>query len=141
MVADNWVSQIESTIFTYLQYVLVEKENAPFPNLNCTTSGEAYGTDFPTLYVHLLPPVETGNDLWNGEIVAIRATFELQVYSDKSESECSKIMTACIMEMKKLHFNIPMFPDLQTSNKKYYAIARFSRVIANGDSEIVPKVD
>lgn len=143
VISDVWFSQIESTIYTLLQYDLVERTYAPFPELNCTTSSENESlegiSDFPALYVHMLPPQEVGNTLDNGEITAIRATFELQVFSNKSESECRKIMNACIMEMKKLHFNVSMFPDPQTSSKKYFAIARFTRIIAGGDADIVPQ--
>lgn len=143
MISDTWFSEIESTIYTLLQYVLVEKEDAPYPTLNCTTSSENESLenvdDFPALYVHLLPPIEMGNDLYNVDTAAINATFELQVFSNESEQQCREIMNACIREMKKLHFNIAMFPDPQTVSKKYFAIARFSRVIASGDSDIVPQ--
>lgn len=143
MVSDTWYSDIESTIYTLLEYQLVDKSNAPYPKLNCTTSSRVESidniSDFPTLYIHLLPPTETGNDLFNQDVVAIRATIELQVFSDKSESECRKIITSCIKEMKKLRFNVSLFPDPQTADKKYYAIARFNRIIASGDSEIVPQ--
>lgn len=145
MVSDTWFSEIESTILTYLEYMLVEKEDAPFPELNCTTSSENDSVEgvanFPTLYVHLLPPAETGMDLWNGEVNAINATFELQVFTNTSETDCRKIITKCLQEMKKLHFNVNLFPDPQTANKKYFAIARVNRIIASGDGEIVPTID
>lgn len=141
MISETWYSEIESTIFTLLQYVLVEKIGAPFPTLNCTTSSQNESLesvdDFPCLYVHLLPLVELGNDLVNEDVAAVRATLELQVFSDENEAECRQIMNACIKEMKKLHFSINMFPDPQTSDKKYFAIARFTRVVASGDSDIV----
>lgn len=143
MVSETWYSEIESTIFTLLQYVLVEKEDAPFPTLNCTTSSQNESLenvdDFPALYVHLLPLIEIGNDLLNEDVNAVRATIELQIFSDKSEQECREIMNVCIREMKKLHFNISMFPDPQTQSKKYFAIARFTRVIGGGDTDIVPQ--
>lgn len=143
MISDTWFSEIESSVFTLLQYVLVEKVDAPYPTLNCTTSSENESLenvdDFPALYVHLLPPLEVGNDLYNVDTSAINATFELQVFSDKSEAQCREIMNACIREMKKLHFNVSMFPDPQTVDKKYFAISRFNRIIAGGDSDIVPQ--
>lgn len=141
MISETWYSQIESTLLTTLQYYLVEKTDAPFPLLNCTTSSENDSlegvSDFPTLYVHLLSPLEIGNDLTNESVNAIDATLELQVFSNQNESECREIMDACIIEMKKLHFNISMFPDPQTQDKKYFAIARFNRVIGSGDVDIV----
>lgn len=142
MVSETWFSEIESTIYTDLEYKLALSVSAPFPNLNCTTSSQSETieniTDFPALYVHLLPPVEIGSDLYNDTIAALRVTIELQVFSDKSESECRKIMNAAILEMKRLHFNVTMFPDAQTVNKRYYAIARFNRVIGAADQDIVP---
>lgn len=141
MISETWFSEIESTIFTHLQYMLVERYDAPFPKLNCTTSSQNESVedidDFPTLYIHLLPLVETGNDLYNKDVAAVRTTIELQVFSNKSESECRKIMNACLLEMKKMSFNIPSFPDPQTNNKKYFALARCSRIIAGGDADIV----
>lgn len=141
MISEIWYSQIESTLFTTLQYNLAEREDAPFPYLSCTTSSENETidgvSDFPALYVHLLSPLEMGNDLTNESVNAINATLEVQVFSNKSESQCVKIMAQVIKQMKKLHFNVTLFPDPQTSDKKYFAIARFNRVIGNGDSDIV----
>lgn len=142
MVSETWYSEIESTIFTYLQYQLKTRLDAPFPKLNLTTANQKNVDEvdkFPTVYVHMLPCVETGRELLNETVPAVRATFEIQVYSDKSESECRKIITSCIQEMKKLHFNVTILPDPQTSDKKYYAISRFTRIIGNGDSDIVPQ--
>jgi hypothetical protein len=139
--SDTWFAETESTIFTILQYLLTEKTDAPYPTLNCTTSNQNDSVSgvgkFPTLYVHELPPVEMGNDLVNESVNAIRATFELQIFSNKSEQECRKIMNACILEMKKLRFTISMFPDPQVSSGVYYCIARFTRVIGSGDTDIV----
>lgn len=142
MISENWFMQIESTIYTHLQYQLAGRNDAPFPNLNCTTSSQNESledvSDFPTIYIHMLPPLEIGNDLYNDTIAGLNVTFELQVFSDKSESQCRKIITAAILEMKKLRFNVSMFPDPQTENKKYYAIARFNRVVGAADQDIVP---
>ena len=143
MVSETWFSEIESTIYTILHYKLTYVEDAPFPYLNCTTSSQSESldgvSDFPTLYIHMLSPTEQGNDLTNEDVPAIKATFDLQVFSDTSEEECRKIMNACILEMKKLRFKVSMFPDPQTTDKKYYAVARFNRIIASGDSDLVPK--
>ena len=144
-ISETWYSEIESTLLTTLEYKLVEKANAPFPNLTCTTSSENDSVDgiatFPTLYIHLLPLVEVGMDLTNESVNAVRATLELQVFSNRSEAECRKIMTRGLQEMKLLHFNVTSFPDYQTSNKRYFAIARCTRIIAGGDSEIVPRLE
>lgn len=143
MVDETWYDKIESYILTILKYELVQKLLAPYPKLTCTTSNQEESldlvNDFPTMYVHMLPPYEVGRDLTNDTVNGINCTFELTVYSDKSEKECRQIITAGIQQMKKLHFNVETFPDPRTSDKKYIAIARLNRVIASGDRELVPQ--
>lgn len=143
MVDETWYDKIESYILTILKYELVQKSSAPFPKLTCTTSNQEESLelvgDFPTMYVHMLPPYEVGRDLTNVTVNGINCTFELTVYSDKSEKECRQIITAGIQQMKKLHFNVETFPDPRTSDKKYIAITRLNRVIASGDKELVPQ--
>ena len=143
MVDETWYDKIESYILTILKYELVQKLLAPYPKLTCTTSNQGESldlvNDFPTMYVHMLPPYEVGRDLTNDTVNGINCTFELVVYSDKSEKECRNIITAGIQQMKKLHFNVETFPDPRTSDKKYIAIARLNRVIASGDRELVPQ--
>lgn len=143
MVDETWYEKIESYILTILKYELVQKLLAPYPKLTCTTSNQEESLDlvgdFPTMYVHMLPPYEVGRDLTNVTVNGINCTFELTVYSDKSEKECRQIITAGIQQMKKLHFNVETFPDPRTSDKKYIAIARLNRVIASGDRELVPQ--
>lgn len=143
MVDETWYDKIESYILTILKYELVQKPSAAFPKLTCTTSNQEESLelvgDFPTMYVHMLPPYEVGRDLTNVTVNGINCTFELTVYSDKSEKECRNIITAGIQQMKKLHFNVETFPDPRTSDKKYIAITRLNRVIASGDKELVPQ--
>lgn len=143
MVDEIWYSKIESYILTILKYELTQRLDAPYPKLTCTTSNQEesleFVGDFPTMYIHMLPPYEEGRDLTNETVNGINCTFELVVYSDKSEKECRNIITAGIQQMKKLHFNVETFPDPRTSDKKYIAIARLNRVIASGDKELVPQ--
>ena len=145
MVDEIWYSKIESYILTILKYELVQKVSAPYPKLTCTTSNQEesleYVGNFPTMYVHMLPPLEVGMDLTNETVNGVSCSFEIIIYSDKSENDCRNIITAGIRQMKKLHFNVETFPDPRTSDKKYIAIARFNRVIASGDKELIPQVE
>ena len=95
--ANEWFSQIESTILTIIQYELQEKLLAPYPNLKCTTKNQYTNpSEFPTLYLHMLNPLEEAQDLENDEVNAILATIEMQVFSNRSETEANKIMTKAI---------------------------------------------
>ena len=134
---DNaWFARIESTIFTYVQYMLQERLNAPYPDLKCTTKSQSTKPSyFPTLYLHNLTPIERGQDLENKEINAVLATIEIQVYSNQSETEANKIMTDAISYMKADHWNVTMFPDPQTSDKISMAIARFRKMVTKNEIE------
>lgn len=132
--ASTWYSQIESSIFTYLQYMMKNKPNAPYPRLNCTTKSQSTKpSEFPTLYIHNLNPVEMAQDLENDEVNALLSTIEIQVFSNVSEKEANDIMTTAISLMKENRWNVTMFPDPQTSDKISYAIARFRKLVTESD--------
>lgn len=132
--ANSWFSQIESSVFTQLNYILCEQEYSPYPNLNCTTKSQTTKPSvFPTLYLHNLTPMEQGQDFENDYVNSVMATMEIQVYSNKSEDEANKIMTSAIVIMKSLRWSVTMFPDPQTSDGFSYAIARFRRLVTEND--------
>ncbi len=125
-----WWSEIEDKVFTYVKSYMVED----YPNLTCTTKGDNIdNVQMPTLYLHELNPVETGQDLDNTTVNAVISTIEIVVYTNTNESECRAVMSEAISLMKKLRFNVTAFPDVVTQNKVAVAIARFRRVIGNGD--------
>lgn len=131
---DDWFSQLEETILTQLDYMLAQRQDAPFPNLVCTSANQNQLTAFPTMYVHELEPIETGNDLENQTVNAVIETIEIQCWTNETEAECWRLMAAAIVEMKRMRFNCTAFPNIQTDNKIAFGIARFRRVIGSGDT-------
>lgn len=132
--ASTWYSQIESFIYTNVKYKLRDATGAPFPKLNCTTKSQnTTPSVFPTLYLHNLTPLEYAQDFENDEVNAVLATIEIQVYSNESENEANKIITSAISAMKDLRWNVTMFPDPQTSDNISFAIARFRKIVTEGD--------
>jgi len=132
--SEAWFSEIESTILTNLSYMLTERQDAPFPNLVVTSTNQNQVTAFPTLYIHELTPVEAGNDLNNQTINAVLETIEIQIWTNDTEAECRQLMSAAIVEMKRMRFNCTAFPNIQTDNKIAFGIARFRRMIGSGDT-------
>lgn len=125
-----WYSEIESKIFTLVEYEMKKK----YPDLNCTTvSKDDNPAQFPTLYLHEIQPVEVGNDLDNADVNAIMETIEIQVWTNSNEYTCRNIISDAISVMKTMRFNITMLPNVQTVNNTQYAIARFRRVIGSED--------
>ena len=131
---DNWFAEIESNVFTQVSYMLVERTDAPYPELNCTTVSQNTVVRFPTLYLHELQPVEAGNDLLNESVNAVLSTIEIQVWSNVSEKDCKDIITAAVLEMKRLGYNVTMFPSVQTDSKIAWGAARFRRMVGSCDS-------
>lgn len=131
---ENWFAEIESRIFTQISYMLTERENAPYPDMKCTTVSQNTVVNFPTMYIHELQPVETGNDLVNQTVNAVLSTFEIQVWDNVSEKNCKDILTAAILEMKKLGFSVTMFPNVTTDSKIAWGVARFRRMIGAEDT-------
>lgn len=130
---DNWFAEIESKVYTQVSYMLAERQDAPYPNLRCTTESQKTVVNFPTLYVHELQPVEAGNDLTNVSVNAVLSTMEIQVWDNTTEKSCKDILTAAILEMKRLGYNVTMFPSVQTDSKISWGVARFRRMIGAGD--------
>lgn len=131
---ENWFAEIESRVFTQISYMLTERENAPYPDMKCTTVSQNTVVNFPTMYIHELQPVEMGNDLVNQTVNAVLSTFEIQVWDNVSEKNCRDILTASILEMKKLGFNVTMFPNVTTDSKIAWGVARFRRMIGAEDT-------
>lgn len=131
---DNWFAEIESNVFTQVSYMLAERTDAPYPELNCTTASQNTVVHFPTLYLHELQPVEAGNDLVNESVNAVLSTIEIQVWSNVSEKDCKDIITAAVLEMKRLGYNVTMFPSVQTDSKIAWGAARFRRMVGSCDS-------
>ena len=129
-----WVADILTSIFTKLEYGLVSKQDAPYPDLNCNIESEnVVPTTFPTLYLQELPPVETGQDLDNIDTPFVIYTVQMNVWA-RSEQECKDISYSAITEMKKMRFNTTAFPDIQTRDNVSYGVIRMRRTIGDGDS-------
>lgn len=121
---------ILNRIFTQVSYMLKKKYSA----LNCTTKGENVGqAQFPTMYMHELPAVETANDLDNTTINAIICTIEIQVFTKNNETMCKDIMNDAVLEMKRFRFNVTDMPIVDTSNYISKGVARFRRIVGSGD--------
>lgn len=131
---ETWFSKIEGQVVTQVSYMLKYRDKAPYPDLNVTSvSQTAMPATFPTLYIHELEPVERGQDLDNVSVNAVLHTMELQVWSNKGQTDCKSILTAAIAEMKRMRYNIITFPTVQTANGISWGAIRARRMIGAGD--------
>lgn len=136
-----WFTKIEPTILTRLQYYLSEIENAPFPDLVCTTTKrnlteteDTVTGQFPTLYL-FTSNVETGNDLDNITVNGVKCTTEITVYDNLSKERCEQIANAALAIMKSMRFNSSKLP-LCTEYKNIYLANIICRRIVGAGNEI-----
>lgn len=127
----SWWTEIEYKVFTYIKYYMSDI----YPEMNFTTKNQNIDDiEFPTLLLHELTPVETGQDLDNTTVNAIISTIEIVVYTDTTETECKEIIGEATSLMKRLRFNISALPIVTTNNNISMAVARFNRVIGMDDT-------
>ena len=131
---ETWYSKIESTVISQVEYMLKDRADAPYPNLNITSKNqETKPASLPTMYIHELDPVERGQDLDNVTVNAIMHTMEVQVWTNESQSSCKAILTAAITELKRMRYNIIMFPTVKTNDGLAWGVFRARRMIGAGD--------
>lgn len=132
----NWTDDLESRIFTIVQTrcsnVLDKKYLSP--TAYWTTDDKVLTKpQFPTVYLHLLPMVEQGQDLDNRDINAVLATVRVQISSNTNKQDVRKIASAVTDALKSLRFNIPAFPEITSSNNVYTCNIESRRIIGNAD--------
>ena len=139
MYDELWYTKIEPTILTRLQYYLSEKEDAPFPDLICTTTKrniteteEAVTGQFPTLYM-FVKNKEIGNDLENITVNGVDSTLKLTVYDNVSKERCEQIINAALAVIKSMRFSAPDLPLCTEYKNIYLADAICRRKYGAGD--------
>ena len=124
-------TEILNRVFTQVSYMLKKK----YPKLNCTSKGQNVGaSQFPTVYMHELPPLEVGNDLENATINAVQSTIEIQVFTENNETLCQQIMNEAVLEMKRFRFSVVSMPIVDTDGDVSSGVARFRRLVGSGDT-------
>ena len=128
-----WIDTIEPIISTRIDVMLKEKYSTKFPELNTTTVDiQPKDPAFPSVYVHMLPILETGEDLEALTINAINCTMQVEVNTNTSQQDAKQIMSTVIKIMKKMRFRVQSGPQSQNM-ETYRQVARFARIIGSGD--------
>jgi len=126
---------IESKVYTRLKNQVSETFMSKYPSYTVTTSDKRPSKmKYPYVYVHELPGLERGNTLENDTISALLTTIQVDVYSDKSQSVTSDTMKEIVRIMKSMRFSISAFPENQNTDSLYRKVARFERLIGDGDT-------
>ena len=129
-----WTNDISPIVFTRVKTEVERKLKAKYPGLFFTTSDQArVDPKFPTVYVHEMGSVETGQDLEGSEINAVFASFQIEVTDNQSLDRVAAVMNEVVGAMKRMRFSVVSMPEFQNRQDVYRQIARFRRVIGRGD--------
>ena len=125
---------IESKVYTRLKNQVSDTFLAKYPEYTITTSDKKpTKMTYPYVVVHQLSTTERGNTLENDTIAALNTAIQIEVYSDKSQTVTSDTMKEITRIMKSMRFSVLMFPENVNTDSLYRKIARFERLIGDGD--------
>ena len=131
--ANDWATDLESTVTALVKAKGLPRLQNKYPKIRITDEGESSGSAvFPTVYIHLLPAVEQGQTLDGQTINALLATFQVDVTTNTSKSDCRKVTAVITDTFKTMRFQGTM-PEFSISNKVYKSTARFRRLIGAND--------
>ena len=126
---------IESKVYTRLKNNVSETFISKYPTYTVTTSDKRPSKmTYPYVYVHEMTGIERGSTLENDTLAALNVTFQIEVYSDKSQTVTSDTMKEIVRIMKSMRFTVSAFPENLNTDSLYRKVARFERLIGDGDT-------
>lgn len=100
--ASEWYLDVESNIFTTIEYMLAGKQDAPYPDLKCTaTNQNITPTQFPALYLWHTYKGD-GYDLDGTTLGGIDSTINIKVWTNTTERDCVEILAAAEKVMREV---------------------------------------
>jgi hypothetical protein len=131
-----WTSAIKSNVYTAINTRVLAKFKSKYSNINCGTELKRKTTPkFPYVLIKKLPGTEEGQTLDKKGVNAILTTFQIEVYSNVSESICDEISNYIADIMTgNLKFSVmgEPYPDYESTDEYRY-VARYSRLIGASD--------
>lgn len=128
------LDSIESQIFSLVKAKFPERVKKKYPDLNFTTSDKsATKPKFPTVYIHLMEPQETGETLDGMYVNAVIATFQIDVSDNQNQARADEVAREILKVMKSMRFSAKPLPFHNNVGDVYRTTARYRRVIGAGD--------
>ena len=135
MASDNqWAFDIETKIVSIIKNRCEQELQKTYPNIYITNKQESTSKAvFPTVLIHELPGVEQGADLEGSSINAVLETIQVDVTTNKSQSEAKRVLARIADEFKHMRFQITSMPEFNNSGDTFRSTARFRRIIGAND--------
>lgn len=132
----DWYMMIPLMVFTKIKSDFSQEiKNAyGITDKNFSTVGSSdTPAVFPFVYVQTLPALERGQDMEGSTVNGALFSFQIDVYSNKTQAEARKVMSEIARLMKEMHFEIVSMPSFQNANDVHRMTARFSRIFGADD--------
>lgn len=128
------LDSIESQIFSLIKAKFPDRVKKKYPDLNFTTSDKSSTKPkFPTVYIHLMEPTETGETLEGSSLNAVNAAFQIDVSDNQSQARADEVAKEILKIMKSMRFSAKPLPFHNSVGDVYRTTARYRRVIGAGD--------
>ena len=119
------LDMLESQVITRIKTQFSKKLKDRYPNLKFTNSDRA--DTVPKF------PAETGEDLQGDTINAVWSSFQIEVTTNTKMNDAKEVMNEVVRIMKTMRFQVIATPEFQNTDSTYRRVARFRRMIADGD--------
>ena len=132
----DWYMMIPLMVFTRLKQNFSQtiKNTYKMTDSNFSTVGSSKAPAvFPFVYVNALPASEQGRDLQGTSVNGALFTFQVDVYSNKTQNEARKVMSEVTKVMKTMGFEIVSMPSFESTQDVHRMTARFRRLFGAND--------
>lgn len=131
-----WFAELSGLILTHFKTRLKKLiPDGQFRKLKITTSNSDIApTELPAIWLEEVSSMETGENLDNTSINAVIETVQITVFYNGQMKDVKKLMNASVLAMKQMRFGAIMTPIYTTNHDMKTAVARFRRIIGEGDS-------
>ena len=132
---NTWIYYLETTIYSLVKSLVEVDLKATYPTIVITNEGKSNKeAEFPTVYIHELPGVETGSDIEGLGVNAVMETFQVDVSTNTSKRDAKYITHVIVSAFKKLRFQIVSMPEIEYGDETYRCVARLRRIIGANDT-------
>ena len=133
----DWYMMIPLMVFTKLKQNFSQtiKDTYKMTDSNFSTVGSSdTPAVFPFVYFNALPASEQGRDLQGTSVNGALFTFQVDVYSNKTQNEARKVMSEITKVMKTMGFEINSMPSFESTQDVHRMTARFRRMFGADDT-------
>lgn len=132
----EWVFELEEKIYTLIKTRSEKRLKSKYPNISFTTSDKASGkgTSYPIVYLHSVNGFEAGKDLEGKDINGVYFSMMVEVFSNNSKEDCSKVSAVIVDEFKEMSFSIGTLPEQNNIGNVYRKVFTANRYIGQADT-------